>query len=265
MAAFVDLFRSVGLECDYLGDNIVAEEDILLAISAIAYDLSGYPCKIVVVNSESICLGAKSEGYYKRYIHNPNVKEIWDYSKQNIEEFPAICGIPVYHVPITYHPTFERIFKLDPDSPKDVDVCMYGCVALPRRREMISRLRSKGIKVWASTANGNTGLEKVLSRSKLVLIVHSYEDNLAVDYYRLFSLLSCKVLTIHETPSKNQQDDRMDRIIYADYDAIVDKCEEYLRMSQDERDAVAEETYRWWKTKSLVESIPFKTIQRPAP
>ena len=262
LEAFLDLFRSVGLDCDYLGSNSVEEDDILLAISAVAYDLSGYPCKIIVVNSESICLGAKSDGYLNRYIHNPNVKEIWDYSEQNVEKFPSICSIPAYYVPITYHPTFERIFKLNLDSPKDIDVCMYGCGG-DRRALVKTQLVRKGHKVWLGSTNSNSELERILNRSKLVVIVHYYGDDLTIDYYRLFSLISCKVLTIHETPSQNQLDDNMNRIIYADYGDIANKCTEYLSMSQTERNAIAEETYKWWKTKSLIDSIPFKTIQKP--
>ena len=265
LKAFLDLFRSLGLDCDYLGSNSAEEDDILLAISALACDLSGYPCKIIVVNGESICLGAKSDGYLNRYIHNANVKEIWDYSKQNVEKFPSICSIPAYYVPITYHPTFERIFKLDLDSPKDIDVCMYGCEggSAGRRALVKNQLVRKGHKVWLGSTNSNSELERILDRSKLVVIVHYYEKNQAIDYYRLFSLLSCKVLTIHETPSQNQLDDNMNRVIYADYGDIADKCTEYLSMTQTERNAVAEETYKWWKTKSLIDSMPFKTIQKP--
>jgi len=194
-----------------------------------------------------------------KYIDNPNIIEVWDYSKKNMNEYKKHIQIPCYYVPITYHPSFENIYNFTPNTPKDIDLAFFGCVRAGRRQIMIDLLKKK-FNVWSGSVAGNNRLSKILNRSKIVIIIHFYEDDLCIDYYRLFSLISNKIFTIHEMPSDDQMDNSMNKLIFAKYDKFVETCEYYLSMTQEQRDKISEDTYQWWKINNkLTDKIP-KTI-----
>lgn len=122
-------------------------------------------------------------------------------------------------------------------------------------------LKALRYNIWVGCSTGNENLAKILNRSKIVIIVHYYEDDLCIDYYRLCSLISNKIFTIHEKPSDDQLDPKMNKLLFVDYDNLVDSCSKDLSLTQQERDDITLDIYEWWKKNHLfsnyIPKIPY--------
>ena len=258
--ALFNIFKRNNIDCQYLSNNILTHKDILIAISAMYLsndNIKKSNCKIIIINSEKVMINSNS--YIEKYINNPKVIEIWDYQKKNIKNFKTITSIPCYYVPITYDPFFETIYNFDNKIKKDIDIAFFGSTKRGRRRIIVSELEKKYVVWWGNTSS-NKELEHILNRSKIVIIIHYYQDDLCIDYHRLFSLISNKVFVINEKPTDDSMDNNMDKLIFASYNNFIKTCDKYLAMTQKERDKITEDTYQWWKTEhKFVDKIP-KTI-----
>jgi hypothetical protein len=74
-------------------------------------------------------------------------------------------------------------------------------------------------------------------------------------------LISNKIFFIHET-ALTEPNHNFDKIIFSDYDKLLETCEKYLKISQEERDKIAENQYQWWKTKHSMEKyLPLDKIK----
>ena len=262
-----DIFDKKNIECEILenSNKKLYTKDILIIISGIIHfiELSNYKDnKIIIINSESVNV-KKNESYLNKYINNPNVIQIWDYSIKNINRLKELTNIPCYYVPITYDLYFEKIYDLLPGITKEIDICLYGCKGGhdSRRNKILNPLKALGYNIWVGSAIGNENLAKILNMSKIVIIVHYYEDDICIDYYRLCSLISNKIFTIHEKPSDDQWDPKMDKLLFEYYDNLVDSCSKYLSLTQQERDDIALDIYKWWKKNHLfsnyIPKIPY--------
>ena len=268
LKTFLDIFTRNGIICKYLTDDDTPNEnDILIAISGIINNnnnnINVYKCKIIIVNSESISNTKKSNHYTKLYINNPNINilEIWDYSKRNVNNLKKIISIPCYYVPITYDHCFEQIFDFNDNIKKDIDIAFYGEITGEDNRRLIllNKLKEK-YNIWYGNTENKDILTNILNRSKIVIIIHFYKNDLCIDYYRLYSLISNKVFVIHEMPSSDQIDNNMNKLLFVEYDKIIETCDKYLSMTQKNRNRIVTSIYRWWKTEhKFVDKIP-KTI-----
>lgn len=94
--------------------------------------------------------------------------EIWDFSARNVERWKA-AGRHAVHVPIGYHPSFER-FVMRPWAERDIDVVFCGCMS-ERRAKVLQALADKGLKVHLVGPGEAYGAERdaILARSKLAL------------------------------------------------------------------------------------------------
>lgn len=93
--------------------------------------------------------------------------EIWDLSRRNAEQYGG------RHVPVGYHPSFERFKRAD---VLDIDVVFTGCLN-ERRIAVLQALADRGLSVTAIPP-GVYGAERdaVLARAKLALSMLYYSD-----------------------------------------------------------------------------------------
>ena len=251
------IFKKKNINCNFTEGGQINDDDIIIIISGVIdYVKNNFSKnKIIIINSESICLGVKSLPYLNSYINNPNLLEVWDYSKKNINKFKQITDIKVHYFPLTYHSYFESMYNLDLNKKKDIDICLYGCQGPKdsRRSIILDKFRKDKYNVFAGSVENNIELGKILSRSKIVIIIHYYKDDLCIDYYRLYGLLSNKIFTIHEKPSDDQMEESMNKILFVDYDNLFETCKKYLEMSQDDRDKITVNIFNWWKEVHPIE------------
>lgn len=250
----VHIFKEKGIQCKITDDaSQITSNDIVFLFSGPDHGYLGAPelhnKKIIYINSESI----QSRPHVIEDCNNDNIVQVWDYSLKNITALRPILKNPnkIQFVPIVYHKYFEiayNIHKNKKNVNKDIDFCLFGGVG-KRRRVILDELQQAGHNVWFGGTSNISELVKIIQRSKIVIIIHYYEFDLCIDFYRLHLLLSNKIFTIHETPSKDQQHPSFNKIIYSDYDKFVSTCKKYIKVSQSKRDEISNEIYNWWKTE----------------
>src|SRR6185437_6664352 len=115
------------------------------------------------VSADSPWLTADLLALFRRY-------PVWDYSRQNIEQFRH-RGIEVAaHVPLGYMPQLTRI----PVAEEDIDVLFVGSTN-ERRLAVIEALRTRGIRAeWRFGLYG-AERDRLIARAKIMLNMHFYE------------------------------------------------------------------------------------------
>jgi hypothetical protein len=250
-------FKSKNINVELSDSNKNYDKDyIVFGISGIlrnSHFKRFFQHKMIIYNSESLLINETHRNRYMDWWGGRDIIQLWDYSKQNIDFLKKKnINVPLYYVPITYHASFESINKIDNSILKQYDICFFGSIN-SRRDKIIQLLKKKGYSIWCGSIKSKTELEEITNKSKIVIIIHCYENDLCIDYFRLYSLLSNKNFVIHETPSDNQIDNNMNRLIYAKYDTFVETCEKYLSKTQKERDQIVNDIYDWWKNEHPIE------------
>ena len=119
---------------------------------------------------------------------------IWDYSEKNVAFLRAKGFGNVSHLPLGYHPSFERI-EHRPEGDKDVDVLFYGA-RNERRAAVLNQLRER---FWLRTLFGDYGeaRDRWIARSRVVLNIHFYDMKVA-EQVRLSYLLNNECFVLSE-------------------------------------------------------------------
>jgi len=216
-------------------------------------------CKVIFINSESLMC----QKHIQDQIENNNVKLIWDYNKKNVNIIKKSSSKNITFLPFTYHSYLEDHYNKYTNSikeEKEIDFLFFGFIT-KRRDVIIDTLIDKGYNIVKLNTVNVKELYQTIKKSKIIIIIHHYHKNLAIDFYRLSWLLSNKVFVIHEEPSEDCKDQSFDKIIYAKYDNFIDRCEYYIKKNQNERDKISNEIYNWWKgSHSLENKIPIKQL-----
>jgi hypothetical protein len=210
---------------------------------------------IILINSESI----DRIKVYPWCIHphiytHKNLLMIWDYEYDNIIRLKQKTNIliPHYYFPPMYSP----ILEIEPlKSSKDIDILFYGWVC-PRRLKILDSLSHLGINVfipkYGRRSRGNfpdiQEQNKIIAKSKIIIIIHSYEFDRTIDYYRISPLIANKHFIVHESVNANDTNEEFNRhFTVAPYEDIADACVRVLKMTQEERDESAQKGYDYFK------------------
>jgi len=214
---------------------------------------SSYNCKIILINTESLTIKPNIH----KQIENPNIKMIWDYQLKNIH----LTKKNSFYVPPLYHEFYEEHFgenKLE----KTIDFLFYGRLN-ERRKKIIDKLSIK-YNVLCINENDYRELYDKIKRSRIVLIINSYDNNNCIDFYRLSLLLSNKIFVINE---ECQDEEKYiwkffkNKIIVSSYKDFYNNCVKYITMSQSERDEISKETYEIFKRNLRLDKfLPLKEI-----
>lgn len=175
-----------------------------------------------------------------------NATQIWDYGPSSAR-YLGERGFPrVSYLPPGFHPCIET-FRPLADSKYDIVFCG---ARHPRRERTLNALNAKGLRV--GFLNGVYGAERnaVLARSKIVLNIHAWDDLNALETIRLSLMLANHCFVISETGDHNPYGDGL---VFADYDALVDTCLEYLGRSPEDREAIAARGYAVMRSVDMVE------------
>ncbi len=120
--------------------------------------------------------------------------EVWDSIASNIAKYPP--GMNVKHVPVGYHPSFERFERA---KVLDIDVVFTGALN-DRRARILDALRERGLNVvYIGPAIGNHGAARdaILARSKLALNI-LFHDEAPFPALRVAHLVANRVPVLSE-------------------------------------------------------------------
>jgi len=214
--------------------------------------------KIILINTESVF--SYTWLLDKSILQHDNLLMICDYEYKNMKYYTKQN---VIFYPPSYSEVYESsLYKITNSNDKTIDILFYGCMN-KRRTNVFKKIIEK--KINLEYVSGYDNLQKQINdiaHSKIVLIIHFYEDDRPIDPYRISHLISNKVFIIHETPQDEEKNHPMYDMmtpIFADYNDIPNKCQEYLKKIQEERDIITEQFYEIYKRDyNMQNNIPSK-------
>lgn len=194
-----------------LGCNMRHWGNMPLADNAILYNLEQ-------IDPDSPWCDPKIFEYYRRYT-------LWDYSIQNVEALNKLDIQVAKILPIGYVPALTR---LDPTSPKDIDVLFIGSMN-ERRESVIRRMGDLGLNTAVGVAVYGEHRDKALARAKIILNVHHYEAKV-LEMVRISYLLANRCTVLSEHSSNPDEDSEIsDGVAFAHYDDLPQMALELIQ------------------------------------
>lgn len=255
-------------DCTLISDRInnaeLKDNDIYILIFTYMEDILGNDIinrniHIVSINTESFAVNKHQRNLINYLDHkSKNKSYILDYQSNNIKYFKQLNqnkNVEIVYLPPFYNKFYLKSFELyAPTRPiePDIDVLFYGLLN-HRRYLILNKLIELGYKV-AHVAYFPSYEQhyEYIKKSKIVIDIYHYENNLPFDYYRLSFLLTNKIFTISETASdidielEPQLKDYHCQLIHAPYDRLVETVQIYLQKTSMERQNLANEQAEWF-------------------
>jgi hypothetical protein len=240
--------------------NITSINDELLDI------LEKYNSKKIIINTE----------YYENFnilkyfdfINNKPNFYLFEYNILNINYIKNTNkNINYNFIPLCYDSFLEdyynsRIVKKNYNE-KDIDILFFGSIN-KRREKILNNLKRKyKLAIYKKYSNNsNTELCNLIERSKIVLNIMYYDNNIIFDYYRNSFILSTRTLLITEKSSSkdyNIEDGLLElenNIINVKYDKIIETVDKYLKnTSEEEYNKLIDTQYNAFKNYKMDDKI----------
>lgn len=161
-----------------------------------------------------------------RFIKAYNVKEVWDYSKINIEIFKQHHSIDAKYVPLQTPKWYSDKLREFRNEGILYDVGFCGCIT-PRRKLILNKLSEKGIKLKVIVNVFGDERDRELAKCKILLNIHAQDD------YNVFESARCDAWLSIGVPivSENSLDNDI-RCINVEYDQLVSKVVEIVEVEK---------------------------------
>ena len=218
--------------------NITSINDELLDI------LEKYNSKKIIINTEYYENFNISK--YFDFINNKPNFYLFEYNILNINYIKNTNKNIDYHfIPLCYDSFLEdyynsRIVKKNYNE-KDIDILFFGSINKRREKILNSLKRKYKLAIYKKYSNNsNTELCNLIERSKIVLNIMYYDNNIIFDYYRNSFILSTRTLLITEKSSSKDyiiEDGLIElenNVINVEYDKIIETVDYYLKNSSEE-------------------------------
>jgi GR25 family glycosyltransferase involved in LPS biosynthesis/glycosyltransferase involved in cell wall biosynthesis/SAM-dependent methyltransferase len=183
--------------------------------------LNNLPLGSVIFNVENTSSKFMSDEY-KQLLRR---FAVWDYDKENAQELSDLIARPVHYFPLF---PVNKLCRIPDTLERDIDVLFYGSFN-KRRRNILNALSERGLSVKAVFGVYGEELDKLISRSKVVINIHFY-DNGRMEMIRLFDLLTNGRTAVAElNPGETIDEDLRDVLVTAPYEQLVDVTDSLVR------------------------------------
>jgi hypothetical protein len=198
-------------------------------------------------------------------INNYNLNIIiFEYNILNIEYYKEkLFNLKYYFIPLCYNIFLEDYYssntiKKDFNN-KDIDILFIGSMN-DRRSNILNKLIDKYKVHIISGYSGyeeNKNICKYIERSKIVVNILYYYNNIIFDYYRNSFLLANKVLLISEKHNsfdyKIEKDlELLDKVlILTEYDNLINTVDRYMNINQEEYNNIVNNQYCIFKNYNM--------------
>lgn len=256
---FKNAFQNSNITCNIIFDttsNIsdICDKTIVFTYPHLFNKLTGINCKIILYNSECLLLNINKE--INKYIKDDRILYVLDYTYKNILFTKSIKHI--FIPPVYSNIQFNGYLK-ESSMNKDIDILFYGA-SDPNRHYRRFNIKSLLVKeninlVWVETFNNLEEKYQFISRSKIILIIHTYTEDLPIDYFRMTELIFKKQFFIMEAPQKEDEvlyEKYKNNIVFSDYDNIVKNCKIWLSKTEKERKEKAQKLYEYYKNNENI-------------
>jgi len=206
--------------------------------------LSSYNSIKILINTEYYENFSTSK--YLEFINNKPKFYLFEYNILNINYLKKSKKNISYHfIPLCYNSYLEEFYSTHvvkkKIAEKDIDILFLGTLN-NRRKNIINNLQTKyNVYVrYLFGENRNTELCELIERSKIVLNVLYYHQNIVFDYYRNSFILSTRTLLITEksiNKDYNIEDGLLqleNNIINVEYDKLIETVDKYMKVSEVE-------------------------------
>ena len=169
----------------------------------------------ILYNSEQMTRQNKLEQVTNKINNNKNIKEIWDYSKVNIEILNSKGITNIKYVPLVSPDSYVNKLR-EFRNIVDYDVGFSGGLS-QRRLNILHKLRECGKRVNIVEKFGEER-DRELARCKILINIHYADDYMIFESARCEPWIKAGFTVITE---KSLDDDP--RCINVDYDSLVEK------------------------------------------
>jgi glycosyltransferase involved in cell wall biosynthesis len=183
--------------------------------------------------------------------------QILEYSPSNVEYLSKMgFSAKTIYLPPSFHRSLETFH---PSQSPNIDVLLVGSHS-ERRDRIMGELRSKGlVAVHAFNVYGDE-LINYMKRAKILINIHWTDGVNALETMRISYALANRCFVISEVGDHNPY---RNGVVYADYEALVGTCLEYLGPSADKRAAIATEGYLEYRRSDFVADLRNAIQQMP--
>lgn len=247
--SFIDVARALKWRLEQEGNTAIISETILENVkNTIVFGAHTYahtpnllPKNAIIYNLEQLYEG--SPYAHPFYLILLKDKEIWDYSKQNIEWLKQKgIGKEIKHVGMNYAPTLEiKKDAFDDEITEDIDILFIGALN-SRRQAILDQLKAVAPNLNIVFKNNAWGIARneLIARSKIILNIHFYLSGI-LETPRVSYAVANKKFIISE--NSNPEDEmEWPGIVFTSYEKIIENILKYISLPE-ERIKLAEKAY----------------------
>ncbi|WP_342719282.1 glycosyltransferase family 1 protein [Bacillus paramycoides] len=262
--SFIDVARALKWRLEQEGNTAIISETILENVkNTIVFGAHTYahnpnllPKNAIIYNLEQLYEG--SPYAHPLYLMLLKEKEIWDYSKQNIEWLKQKgVGKEIKHVEMNYAPTLKiKKDAFDEELTEDIDILFIGALN-PRRQAIFNQLKAVAPHLNIVFKNNAWGIVKneLIARSKIILNIHFYLSGI-LETPRVSYAVANKKFIISE--NSNPEDEiEWPGIVFTPYEKIIENVMTYIELPE-ERMKLAEEAYNHFEAKGSIDRLSHK-------
>lgn len=259
--SFIDVARSLKWRLEQEGNTAIISETILENVkNTIVFGAHTYahnpnllPNNAIIYNLEQLYEG--SPYAHPLYLMLLKDKEIWDYSKQNIEWLKQKgVGKEIKHVEMNYAPTLEIKKEAFEDGiTEDIDILFIGALN-PRRQAIFDQLKAVAPHLNIVFKNNAWGIvrNELIARSKIILNIHFYLSGI-LETPRVSYAVANKKFIISE--NSNPEDEKeWPGIVFTPYEKMIESIMKYIALPE-ERIQLAEKAYNHFEAKGSVNRL----------
>lgn len=209
----------------FLNSDLCPEPDKPIVVRY--YDEQLLPHSFIYYNTEQLT-SSKNKikiDFIKNFIKKYNVKEVWDYSKINVELFLKNSIVAKY-VPLQTPKWYSDKLQNYRNEGIIYDIGFCGLLT-ERRKVIINEIRKNNINLKVVLAFGEER-DKELAKCKILLNIHAEDDYNTFESARCDAWLSIGVPIISEDSLDNDP-----RCINVEYDQLVSKVKEIVLIEKN--------------------------------
>lgn len=264
-----DFFKSRITEINIINNISLLTDDtdfLILFLNDIEliYNVKTNNTKIIFIHADYIINHSiRDQELMVDYINvlNPINTYIWEYSVLNIKYYEEHFSNKKWiFFPLLYSNYLENIYKSYrlgiPFSEKKIDVLFLGSEG-GRRNILFDKIKEKCNFLNINFVNDIEKYIHYIENSKILIDIHSKENNMQFNYYRSALLYSNKILLINESAKNIDLDiennllELKDVMIHTDYDNIINEIEKYLNKSEEEINIITQKCYNIFKKNTM--------------
>ncbi len=253
--SFIDVARALKWQLEQQGQEVIisetlldqAKQTVLFGAHLFAYRPIPIPNHAIVYNLEQ--LYDESPYVNAAYLTILKDREVWDYSRQNIEWLKQKgLGKEIKHVKMNYAPTLEIKKGAFPHVlSEDIDVLFIGAMN-ERRQAIFEQLQELAPNLNIVFQSNVWGIPRneLMARAKIILNIHFHLTGI-LETPRISHAVANQKFIISE--SSNPEDEKeWPGIVFAPYEQMVEMIIQYSKLPEERR-KLAEKAYWHFKAQ----------------